>query len=226
VSSARAIRVDRSRLAAAAAVVPAAERDEMAVPSYCHPNPAIRWLFWSRLDTALALARVTPGERVLDFGTGGGVLLPTLCAAGARVTASDVELRPARTLVAERALGVELLAAPDQPAWLASHAGSVDCIFALDVLEHVDDADLGRLSLEFRRLLSARGRLVVSGPTETRLYDLARRLSGFQNAYHHRTVYDIDGTLRRDWIPDASRTLPSRPLPRAFVVTRYVPRPA
>ena len=51
-------------------------------------------------------------------------------------------------------------------------------------------------------------------------------LAGFANDYHHRNVSDIDRLLTR-WFDAAARTrLPPRPLPRAFVLTRYVPRPA
>jgi methyltransferase family protein len=221
-----AVRVPRGALKQVVACLSPGDRDETAVPSYCHWNPLVRRLFWQRLDAAVTLARLEPGERVFDYGVGSGVLLATYQRVAGSIAGTDLHIQPARTMARRLAVDATLLPLDEVPRWSAAHAGAVDCIFALDVLEHVDDADLGRLSLEFRRLLSARGRLVVSGPTETRLYDLARRLSGFQNAYHHRTVYDIDGTLRRDWIPDASLTLPSRPLPRAFVVTRYVPRPA
>ena len=220
----RAIRVARESLRAAAAGVPVAERAEMAIPSYCHPNPLIRWLFWSRLDTALALAGVSRGERVLDFGTGSGVLLPSLVATGAHVAATDVQLEPARALVAERELAVELLPVDEQETWFRTHAGVVDCIFALDVLEHVPDDELSRLAECFRSALSPRGRLVVSGPTESIAYAVGRFLAGFANDYHHRNVSDIDRLLAR-WFDAAARTcLPPRPLPRAFVVTRYVPR--
>jgi len=50
---------------------PAGHYDEMALPSYTHPNPAMSWLFWRRLDTALDLARDVAGRSVLDFGCGG-----------------------------------------------------------------------------------------------------------------------------------------------------------
>jgi 2-polyprenyl-3-methyl-5-hydroxy-6-metoxy-1,4-benzoquinol methylase len=226
VSQPRAIRVERSRLRAAAAGVPTAERNEMAVPSDCHPNPAIRWLFWSRLDAALSLAQVGAGERVLDFGTGGGVLLPTLCAAGARVTATDVQLAPAHTLVAERTLDVALLPAADQAAWFAGHAGGVDCIFALDVLEHLGEEALAALVDRFRVLLSPRGRLVLSGPTESVMYALGRRVAGFANDYHHRNVFDLDRLFAAAWKAERRVRLPPWPLPRAFVVTRYVPAPS
>lgn len=222
----RANRVARESLRAAAAGVPAAERAEMAIPSYTHANPLIRWLFWSRLDTALTIAGVSRGERVLDFGTGSGVLLPSLVATGAHVVATDVQLEPARALVAARELAVELLSVNEQDAWFRTNAGNVDCIFALDVLEHVPDDELSRLAECFRSALSPRGRLIVSGPTESIAYAVGRFLAGFANDYHHRNVSDIDRLLTR-WFDAAARTgLPPRPLPRAFVVTRYVPRAA
>ena len=196
----------------------------MAIPSYCHANPLIRWLFWRRLDTALALARVSRGERVLDFGTGTGVLLPSLAATGAHVAATDVQLEPARVLVAERRLAVDLLSVDEQAGWLRAHAGAVDCIFALDVLEHLPDDELGRLGDCFRSVLSPRGRLIVSGPTESIAYAVGRFLAGFTNEYHHRNVFDIDHLLRRWFEAVAHVRLPTRPLPRAFVLTRYRPR--
>lgn len=196
----------------------------MAVLSYCHPNPLIRWLFWSRLDAALALANVRAGERVLDFGTGAGVLLPSLSAAGARLTATDVQLDPARTLVAERRLDVQLVAANRQDDWFRAHSGTIDCIFALDVLEHLGDVELSQLVECFRSILGPRGRLVVSGPTESIAYAVGRFLAGFANEYHHRNVFDLDLLLRESFEAQASVRLPPRPLPQAFVVTRYVLR--
>ena len=61
--------------------------------------------------------------------------------------------------MAARELAVELLSVNEQDAWIRMHAGNVDCIFALDVLEHVPDDELSRLAECFRAALSPRGRL-------------------------------------------------------------------
>jgi hypothetical protein len=66
------------------------------------------------------------------------------------------------------------------------------------------------------------GRLVVSGPTESMAYQIGRRLAGFRNTYHYRSVYDIDAQLRQHWQPQATRFIP--PLPRAFLLTAYALR--
>src|SRR5206468_7978931 len=154
-----------------------ADLDETAVPSYCHRNPLIRWVFWRRLDVALELAGLEPGESVLDFGAGSGVLVPSLERVASRITAVDVQLGPCRALCARLGLRAELIPLEALAAWAQGNAARLDCIFALDVLEHVVDGELAPLLVRFRSLLGPGGRLVVSGPTESRPYRIARRLA-------------------------------------------------
>jgi 2-polyprenyl-3-methyl-5-hydroxy-6-metoxy-1,4-benzoquinol methylase len=196
--------------------------NETAVPSYTHANPAIRWLFRKRLDTALALARLKPTDRVLDFGTGSGILLATLSGAVAHVAATDLDVAPARQLVASLRLPVEIVDVEHFPAWVTAHAGQIDVIMALDVFEHFTAEELRTVSARLRSLAAAGGRLVVSGPTESVAYQIGRRVAGFRNTYHYRSVFDIDAQLRDDWVPEATRFVPL--VPRAFLLTSYVLR--
>jgi 2-polyprenyl-3-methyl-5-hydroxy-6-metoxy-1,4-benzoquinol methylase len=199
------------------------ESAEMAVPSYCHRNPLIKWLFWRRIEHAWRLADVRSGEAVFDFGIGCGVLLPTLHGLARRVGGCDLFLEPARSTAARLGMPVELVGRAQLESWVKDNVGRFDCIFALDVLEHVEDGELTQLSEQFRALLAPNGRLIVSGPTETLAYRVGRRLAGFRNEYHHRTIFDIHARLCRAWRPDASRVAPPFPLPRAFLITRYQP---
>ena len=68
---------------------------------------------------------------------------------------------------------------------------SFDLINALDVLEHVDS--LHPMLGELLNLLKPGGRLVVSGPTENRLYQIGRKLAGpeYSGEYHMRSIADI-----------------------------------
>jgi len=216
-----AVRVSPAELRAATAALSTADRAEMAVPSYSHPNPLIRWLFWQRLDTAFRFADLKPGASVLDFGTGSGILLPSLATVAKRIVATDVELAPSQATAAARSINVEFVSVPDFPKWTTTNPGALDCIFALDVLEHVEADELKDLSGQFRSLLRPGGRLIVSGPTETVFYKLGRAVAGFENEYHHRNIFDIDRVLVTQWRIAQRTYLPRFPLPRAFVLTRY-----
>jgi SAM-dependent methyltransferase len=221
VAHVRAERVEAQTLRAVALETSAEMGREMAVPSYTHPNPAIRWLFWSRLDTAVSLAAPARGETILDFGLGTGILLPTHHRTAGHVVGADIELGPARALARRLALPTEFVQAQDFARWSRLHPASVDVISALDCLEHVEAHELTELTLSFATVLRPGGRLVVSGPTESFAYRLGRFAAGFKNEYHHRNIRTIDVELRRAWSRERLVRLPPLPLPTGFWVLRY-----
>ena len=220
----RATRVSARTLREVTADLRKEDRDEMAVPSYTHPNPLIRWLFWSRLDAALELAGLRPGLRVLDFASGSGVLLPSLVAAGCRVAATDPIPTPWMRHARASRLPIEPVPFERLAAWAGAREGTIDVVFALDVLEHVSDEELPALSFTFARLLGADGLLVTSGATETIPYRIARALAGFKGEYHHRSIFDVHRALEPEWIRIRRRDLPPHPLPHGFVISSYRPR--
>lgn len=206
---------------------------EMCVRAYCHNNPIIRWLFWSRQDKALDLARLEPNETVLDYGCGLGIALPTLARLAKQVVAIDTDVSGGQHMAQlYRLENIRFIDQADQLTRLVEEIapGSIDCVTALDVFEHIDD--LESVVRVLHTILSSRGRVIISGPTESWAYRLGRRLAGFtkiagygvENPFHKtdistiRTLFSQRGfRLVRDTI------LPPWPLPTAFVLLRFEP---
>jgi SAM-dependent methyltransferase len=174
------------------------DRAEMAIPSYLHKNPALRWMAWRRLEVVVeSLKRLAPSKRsgsvALDFGCGSGVLFRDTLSRFEKVVGVDLVLTAAHALVSELGLSDVTLFTPAE-ADTAVAAGSVDVLIAAEVLEHVDD--LPPTLEQFKRWLKPDGRLLVSLPTENALYRLGRRLAGFSGHYHHSNAASIDEKIR------------------------------
>jgi len=189
--------------------------DEMALPSYLRGNALSRFVFWRKLAVVLRIAKLQPRMRVLDFGCGSGVLLPSLARDGREVFATDLVLDIAREVVSGLSLShVNLLPADHWQTHVAD--GSLDLVVAANVLEHIEDRRTLLRCLEAK--LRPHGRLIISGPTENALYRLGRRLVGFSGHYH---VAHVDQVLE-DAAAVGFKRVSSRnwPLPGALCLYR------
>jgi len=135
----------------------------------------------------LALSRSTRRRRVLDFGGGNGVLLPTLSKRFDEVVCIDLHADMAVEIVRIYGLtNVRVIAGDIFEQGLPD--GHFDVITAASVLEHI--LELGTLAEELERLLGAGGELLASTPSENRFYELGRRLTGYRKPWDHH--YDGD----------------------------------
>ena len=173
--------------------------DESGFPAYSHPNRLINWLFWQRLHTAMRfIEKQAPYENVLDFGCGSGVMLPFLAQHSDHVTAIDIDLVPLEHIKKHIPLAKNIRVIDANQISLSQLTPkSFELINALDVLEHIEN--LPRTLSELLRLLKPGGRLIVSGPTESRLYRMGRKLAGpeFSGEYHVRGTAEIKRELAR-----------------------------
>ncbi len=170
--------------------LPAEQRDEMAIPSYLHRNPAMRWMAWRRVEVLAArLQKVERADIIVDFGCGAGVLFEEASRRAELVIGVDIVLDAARMTIDALRLGKVKLMSPEQAA-SAIAPGSIDVILAGEVLEHLEQ-DLEETLERFAGWLAPGGRLLVSLPTESRLYRLGRRLAGFHGHYHHHDAAAI-----------------------------------
>jgi len=193
------------------------DHDEMAIPSYLHSNPVIRWLMWERYRQVETFLLKRPVYSVLEFGCGLGLFLPTLALNVKTIYANDLFPQYAKELCRRKGLKVEFVDHIDSIA-----ENSLDAIVAADVLEHVDDPS--EFARKFHRFLKEDGRLLVSGPTETPLYKLGRLVAGFGDKahYHHTTIIDLERVIgEAGFSTDASAQLPFPVGPSLFRVVSF-----
>jgi SAM-dependent methyltransferase len=164
---------------------------EMAIPSYFHRNPFVRYIIRARLDEILRVGGFSPADVVLDFGTGTGILIPELCQRVSGVIGTDLRTEIARRMVWLSEIPNARIVELDDFWTLPTN--SVSKIVAADVLEHVENLD--NLLDHFAKILKPGGRLIVSGPTESGFYKLCRRIAGFSGEYHLRSIFDIEARL-------------------------------
>lgn len=159
------------------------ELEESMVPSYCHPNPLAAGVSWWRLLVARGLSgdAASRGD-ILDFGASTGEMYHLLGEPkGYHFVEENDLLADALVRQVPAALRLRLDDLPGR---------RFGTIYALDSLEHNDQPEL--LAERLCEVLAPRGLLVVSGPTESALYRLGRRVAGFDGHYHHFDVYAVE----------------------------------
>jgi SAM-dependent methyltransferase len=129
---------------------------------------------------AFLLENVAPGERVLDYGCGGGAFATELDIAGAEVVGVDVSTEALRRARAARPNLDLREIAPDDP--LPFEDAEFDAVWAGDVLTHV--LDLAVVLSELRRVLRPEGRLLVTARNHSRWSMLGIALSRRRFAAH------------------------------------------
>ena len=196
---------------------PSAVLDEAAFPAYAHRNPLIDRLFWGRLSAVEDYLSARPPGAILDFGCGSGVMSYIMAGFSERVVASDIE--PASFRRMESAVrfpgNIAFASAPELDS--DRYLQYFDAIVALDVLEHV--GDLTSILERFALLLQPGGVVVISGPTENKLYRLGRRIAGerFTGDYHVTNIGRIEEECRRHGrVQNIATLYPILPLFKVF----------
>ena len=125
-----------------------------------------------RFRKALAAAALRRGERVLDVGAKRGGLAQSARDAGLDIGYTGVDLSPESAVLAREA-GLDVRVA-DVGEHLPFEDGTFDCVFCLELLEHL----ISPLTLleEMRRVLREDGRAVVSVPSPYSWVEVVREL--------------------------------------------------
>ena len=144
--------------------------------TYIDKNPIIRWLWWKRLKMMLSLSKIDNSKKVLDFGCGEGVFLPTLAANYQNVHAVDLDIKIAKTVKEHYKLeNVKIF--NDNIFKTNLKDNNYDIIFSASVLEHFQDVEYVLKVL--RNKLKENGVLIFSSPTENYIYKIGRILTGY-----------------------------------------------
>lgn len=122
-----------------------------------------------RTRVALRLAALKPGERVLDIGCGRGELAFQAAAQGAVVT--GIDFSESAIAIANRTLALHDDDLRSRVIFECADAGtldipgdSMDCVFLIDVVEHISDGEMGHVLAEAARVLKPGGRVVIYTP--------------------------------------------------------------
>lgn len=197
-------RLDDALLMEMAQLLAKDARDEMAIPSYLHKNRLLRWMAWRRVEVLadyLAQTAVTlptpPAQRTLmDFGCGTGILFPAETADFGHIYGVDIVLDAARLHLSKRSYPhatIQLYSSEEAQSHIPDR--SLDVIIAAEVLEHISPLD-DTLAF-FRQKLQPNGRLLITVPTENKLYQFGRRLSGFEKHFHVDNAASIHQIIQR-----------------------------
>jgi SAM-dependent methyltransferase len=145
------------------------------------------------------------GTRVLDVGSAWGFNVMALDRLGFRAT--GVDLIPAQFEVGQRIAahnGVAFHVAAADAASLPFGDGTFDFVTMVETFEHIYNDDRPRALAECRRVLNARGRLVLSTPNHGSVVERVKRVAvrhGWMRQRLPSMCLPQQGTARGDYHP-------------------------
>lgn len=176
---------------------PLLRTDESAAPSFIHKNLLIRFFFWQRIRWALRLAQNLQMLKVLDFGTGSGVLLPFLNPLSKTIYALDLDTTLAERIKEEFDLtNIKIINYKNGKIPLPPD--TINLVFALEVFEHIED--LHRYIDDIYRICKKNAYLLFSIPTENYIYKTGRFFSGFKGDYHKTSIDKIINAIEKRFV--------------------------
>ncbi|MBL4657149.1 MAG: class I SAM-dependent methyltransferase [Flavobacteriales bacterium] len=156
---------------------------------YFYKYPIMSDIYWARLAKMLRMAQKFDGKKVLDLGCGQGVFLPSLSKHYEEVHGVDLDLSICSRI--KETLKLDNVTLHNENILESSLEGAeFDLILAPSVLEHFSDQDA--LFKSLTNMLKPGGHLIFSSPTETRLYELGRKIFGaVKPEDHYHSVFAI-----------------------------------
>ena len=180
-------------------------------PVYFSPNRLVRFLNWKKLDSVLSLLLTQEGDRVLDFGCGNGVMLPTLSGIFDTVFGIDLHTSAASRVKHAYSLKNVFLIQTDGMK-LPFQNDTFSTILATSVLEHF--TDLEEVVAEIARIIKPGGSLFFLSPTENVFYRCGRWLFGFEKPEdHYYSAKEIKVILEKFFTVEVEKHFPINFLP-------------
>ena len=150
-------------------------------------NRIVRFLEYLRFQYMLNSCHFEEDEIAFDAGSGSNVFLPTLAGYFKMVYAVDSNeeyIRKGKELCDILHLQNVQLFCQDLST-LSFPDNTFNVIFCASVLEHLRDKELVSVVRELKRVLRTDGVFCCSSPTETLLYQIGRRVFGFEKPKDH-----------------------------------------
>lgn len=175
-------------------------------PVYFSSNRLVRFINWKKLDFALSLILLKEGHRVLDFGCGNGVMLPTLSGIFGTVVGIDLHTTAASRMKHEYGLSNVFLVAANGMK-LPFKDDSFNTVLATSTLEHFKDLD--EAVAEIARITKRDGFLLFLSPTENVFYRFGRWLFGYKKpGDHYYSAKEIEVILKGFFAMEVKKYFP------------------
>lgn len=190
-------------------------------PVYFSPNRLVRFINWKKLDFVLSFILLKERYKILDFGCGNGVMLPTLSSIFETVFGIDLHTSAASKMKHEYSLSnVFLITANGMK--LPFKDSLFDAVLATSTLEHFKDLDDAVVEIE--RTIKPGGFLLFLSPTENMFYRFSRWLFGYKKPEdHYYSAKEIEVILKKFFTMEVKRYFPISFLPfiSAYRVGRF-----